>query len=272
MISEICGKISRTGSNLDDRREDKLTGDVFGTLRYISFNKVMKELLLECNVPEDIRSINMDYWAECVEFWPYDEEGELDCIIYLPEITIGIEVKYLSGISSDDGKCNTQDSNHQLARESRILGRISRRNGTKAMLIFIAQELAAKQIYIDTMNRNIIDKNVKLSYLSWQTMMNKINDIKESKALSQYEKVILLDILNLLKRKGFCRFKDFVIHKEVDENLYFKFNSKIGNFNFKVDNLRIDDKVYYKFENRELIMNFDNSNLVVEGGKYYEFK
>jgi len=35
MIAEIHGKLSSTGSNLSDRLEDQLTGDVFGTLRYI---------------------------------------------------------------------------------------------------------------------------------------------------------------------------------------------------------------------------------------------
>ena len=37
MVEEFYGKISRSGSNLSDNLEDKLTGDFFGTLRYMDF-------------------------------------------------------------------------------------------------------------------------------------------------------------------------------------------------------------------------------------------
>lgn len=37
MVEEFYGKISRSGSNLSDKLEDKLTGDFFGTLRYMDF-------------------------------------------------------------------------------------------------------------------------------------------------------------------------------------------------------------------------------------------
>jgi len=37
VLAEIKGKISQTGSNLSDRLEDKLTGDFFGTIRYLPF-------------------------------------------------------------------------------------------------------------------------------------------------------------------------------------------------------------------------------------------
>lgn len=36
MIVEIRNKISSSGSNLTDRLEDQLTGNVFGALRYLS--------------------------------------------------------------------------------------------------------------------------------------------------------------------------------------------------------------------------------------------
>jgi hypothetical protein len=39
MIAEIENKISPTGSNLSDRLEDKLTGDVFGSLSYLPKKK-----------------------------------------------------------------------------------------------------------------------------------------------------------------------------------------------------------------------------------------
>ena len=38
MIAEIRGKISHTSSNLTERLEDHLTGNVFGSLRYLPFS------------------------------------------------------------------------------------------------------------------------------------------------------------------------------------------------------------------------------------------
>ena len=53
MIVEIKGKISSIGSNLSDKSEDKLTRDLFGTLRYISFNKVSKSILSKTKLKKE---------------------------------------------------------------------------------------------------------------------------------------------------------------------------------------------------------------------------
>ncbi|WP_179863669.1 hypothetical protein [Bacillus toyonensis] len=45
MIAEIHGKISSDSSNLSERLEDKLTGDIFGSLRYLPYLKGLYQLL-----------------------------------------------------------------------------------------------------------------------------------------------------------------------------------------------------------------------------------
>lgn len=45
VIAELFGKISSSGSNLTDRLEDNLTGDVFGVLRYLPFHSGMAQIL-----------------------------------------------------------------------------------------------------------------------------------------------------------------------------------------------------------------------------------
>ena len=45
MVEEFYGKISRSGSNLSDSLEDKLTGDFFGTLRYMEFCDGLQPIL-----------------------------------------------------------------------------------------------------------------------------------------------------------------------------------------------------------------------------------
>ena len=47
MIAELHGKISSRGTNLKETLEDNLTGNVFGSLRYIPFSKGIKHILLK---------------------------------------------------------------------------------------------------------------------------------------------------------------------------------------------------------------------------------
>ena len=72
MIAEIKGKISSSNSNLSDRMEDELTGNVFGNLRYLPFNKGLKKILVNAVYPQEvgdeIKKIDCDFWSENIEF------------------------------------------------------------------------------------------------------------------------------------------------------------------------------------------------------------
>jgi len=104
MIAELHGKISSRGTNLRETSEDNLTGNFFGALRYIPFSKGIKKILLEAIDKSNFNNYEAEEWAEKIEFWPYHKDGELDLIIDLNLVTIGIEVKYNSGLSSEDLK------------------------------------------------------------------------------------------------------------------------------------------------------------------------
>ncbi|UII54175.1 hypothetical protein LS684_10725 [Cytobacillus spongiae] len=110
MQADIHGKISRMGSNLSERLEDHLTGNVIGALRYIPFSiglgKVLANGVYPRSVGEDISNIDNEYWANHLQFWPYDAEGEIDALIDFPHHLLGIEVKFMSGLSSDDEVSN----------------------------------------------------------------------------------------------------------------------------------------------------------------------
>lgn len=104
MIAELHGKISSRGTNLRETSEDNLTGNFFGALRYIPFSKGIKKILLEAIDKSNFNNYEAEEWAEKIEFWPYHKDGELDLIIDFNLVTIGIEVKYNSGLSSEDLK------------------------------------------------------------------------------------------------------------------------------------------------------------------------
>lgn len=81
MIAELHGKISSSGSNLSDRLEDKLTGDVFGALRYMPFNLGMAQILRTANIKKlnsCLEQTDLSFWGDRIKFWPYHPEGEMD--------------------------------------------------------------------------------------------------------------------------------------------------------------------------------------------------
>lgn len=257
MIAEIKGKISSTGSNLNDRLEDDLTGNVFGNLRYMSFNHGLKQILIQGIYPKSlskiIENIDEDKWSEFIEFWPYDKEGEIDALIKFENTVIGIEVKYLSGISSDDDINNSSDLNgefviedksiNQLSRESRIVLRAG--DNKNKILLFVADGESCREVYKNIKTRNIIEKNVELAYISWQSILHGLENLKIYNA---YEKVIVSDLKNLLIRKGFESFKDFIIKDNVNvEEKWFDFSIiEKSNFSFDVKKI-IQGDLYYEF-------------------------
>ena len=229
MIAEIEGKISSSGANLSEKSEDNLTGNVFGTLRYIPFNKAMKKILLQGiepknNVSNLIKNIQVEQWDKNIKFWPYDKEGEIDVFIEFENCIIGIEVKYLSGISSDDyitneddlNKQNSQNSIHQLARESRIIS--SKAKNKEKILIFIADQQSCRDVYEDVMKRNIIENDVNLVYITWQNILQSLNNLDN---LNPYEVLMIDDLKKLLIRKGFKQFENFDIENiNISTNYY----------------------------------------------------
>ena len=90
MVEEFYGKISQSGSNLSDNLEDKLTGDFFGTLRYMDFCDGLQPILCgalrksEKQQAESKAAIQLIGNANCtnikdeehIKFWPKHDRGE----------------------------------------------------------------------------------------------------------------------------------------------------------------------------------------------------
>lgn len=89
MVEEFYGKISRSGSNLSDSLEDKLTGDFFGALRYMDFcdglqpilcgalRKSEKQQAESQDVIQLIENVNCTNIKdeEHIKFWPKHDLG-----------------------------------------------------------------------------------------------------------------------------------------------------------------------------------------------------
>ena len=271
MLAEIHGKISSTGSNLSDRLEDKLTGDVFGALRYMPAEtgilKILNAVRFGAERVDFSRSAN-GYIGDCFHFWVNDKRSEIDLTIDLPDCVIGIEVKYNSGLSSDDGQnfdgCDeleeTQtaektaeervESIHQLNREAQTLA--ERYGDKKKYLIFIARRASCVAVYDDVINRGWKKnaKGVPLGFIGWEDVLETVKSAADETE-NPYYKRALLDIAELLKRKGF---EDFLSVADGDLPLvtteHFSFLGKEqSNFvAWKKEMKKVDENGYYVFE------------------------
>jgi hypothetical protein len=264
VIAELYGKISSRGTNLRETLEDNLTGNVFGSLRYIPFSKGIKRILLSAIDEKYFDKYELEEWAERIEFWPYHKKGELDLVIDLNLVTVAIEVKYNSKLSSDDNVSN-EDGNkevsvNQLARESRIVKELAEARGTIPILLFIAKENEGKEILNNVTDRNIIEDNVVLEFISWEFICTSLESSYKNAELSYFEKVVIEDIYRLLVKKGFNRFADFKTNMD--------------------DKVVIEDKYYLFVDNENNRSNSINdvsekfgfiSNVSIHEGEYYEF-
>ena len=210
MVEEFYGKISRSGSNLSDSLEDKLTGDFFGTLRYMDFcdglqpvlcgalrksEKQQAESKAAIQLIENVNCTNIKD-EEHIKFWPKHDLGELDVLLEFDNCYIGIEVKFQSGLSSDD----------QLIREANILCDLPK--DKKKILLFIAKHESCISVY-RKYKKDISKQGVHFVFASWEDILQSMKDILNGGKGSKYtfgQKLMICDLVRLLTRKDFDTF------------------------------------------------------------------
>lgn len=198
MIAEIYHKFSTD-------LEDVLTGDFFGAMRYMPFNRGLNQIFKNYAVSEDPQVTHILSNAADddfnFEFWKRSENGlvEIDGFIPLTSVEIGIEVKYRSGLSGGD----------QLEKEAQVLDEWC--NGKEKLLILIGEAEEAKAIYIENKDKRVF-RDVHLAYLSWQDILLGLDQVLIS---SSYEKKMIEDLKTLLREKGIVSFEGFSIDQPV---------------------------------------------------------
>ena len=198
MIAEIYHKFSTD-------LEDVLTGDFFGAMRYMPFNRGLNQIFKNYAVSEDPQVTHILSNAADddfnFEFWKRSENGlvEIDGFSPLTSVGIGIEVKYRSGLSGGD----------QLEKEAQVLDEWC--NGKEKLLILIGEAEEAKAIYIENKDKRVF-RDVHLAYLSWQDILLGLDQVLIS---SSYEKKMIEDLKTLLREKGFVSFEGFSIDQPV---------------------------------------------------------
>ena len=227
MVEEFYGKISRSGSNLSDNLEDKLTGDFFGTLRYMDFCDGLQPILCgalrksEKHQEESQTAIQLIENVNCtnireehIKFWPKHDRGELDVLLEYDNCCIGIEVKLNSGLSSDD----------QLIREANILCDLAK--DKEKILLFIAGHESCVSVY--RAYKDVIRKQgVCFVFASWEDILQSMKDLLNGGNESKYtfgQRLMISDLVRLLKRKGFDTFLSMtngISNESIEKDEYF---------------------------------------------------
>ena len=227
MVEEFYGKISRSGSNLSDNLEDKLTGDFFGTFRYIDFCDGLQPILCgalrksEKHQGASQTAIQLIANVNCtnirdeehIKFWPKHDLGELDVLLEFDNCCIGIEVKLNSGLSSDD----------QLIREAEILCDLAK--DKEKILLFIARHESCRSAY--HAYKDVIRKDVCFVFASWEDILESMKDLLNGGKGSKYtfgQRLMISDLVRLLKRKGFDTFLSMtngISNESIEKDEYF---------------------------------------------------
>ena len=228
MVEEFYGKISRSGSNLSDKLEDKLTGDFFGTFRYMDFCDGLQPILCgalhksEKHQEESQTAIQLIENVNCtnirdgehIKFWPKHDRGELDVLLEFDNCCIGIEVKLQSGLSSDD----------QLIREAEILCDLAKDKGK--ILLFIAGHESCVSVY--RAYKDVIRKQgVCFVFASWEDILQSMKDLLNGGNESKYtfgQKLMIRDLVRLLTRKDFDTFLSMtngISNESIEKDGYF---------------------------------------------------
>ena len=228
MVEEFYGKISRSGSNLSDKLEDKLTGDFFGTFRYMDFCDGLQPILCgalhksEKHQEESQTAIQLIENVNCtnirdgehIKFWPKHDRGELDVLLEFDNCCIGIEVKLNSGLSSDD----------QLIREAEILCDLAK--DKEKILLFIAGHESCVSVY--RAYKDVIRKQgVCFVFASWEDILQSMKDLLNGGNGSKYtsgQKLMISDLVKLLTRKEFDTFLSMtnsISNESIEKDGYF---------------------------------------------------
>jgi len=111
-------------------------------------------------------------------------------------------------------------------------------------------------VYGDTIKRELIERDVELGYITWQSFFYELTKLRLD---NEFHNLIIEDLIRLLKRKGLDQFKDMNLEED-----------------FIIDNLgfyQFDDQIKNELLNNKLkhTINFD-IDTEVRGDLYYEFK
>ena len=109
------------------------------------------------------------------------------------------------------------------------------------MLLLLADDLACAEMIQGIK----VSDDIQLGYLSWQEVLIQLKKLTE---LNDFEQLMVMDIIELLEKKGFLRFSGFemdVSDISINDFWDFKLPKVVKKFSFEID--KIVEGRYYEF-------------------------
>lgn len=231
IMAEVKGKISSTGSNINDRMEDLLTSNVFQLLRYVPIelgilpilssaeNSHQEGLRNKFDLPKGVNTVSYYFWRKFDNWEPdiFIEIKQNDKIL----ANVMIEAKYMSGKSGsatyeeEDGTKTYIAHSDQLEKLWHSLKAHSVH--TPYYLLYLTMDWVMPIQSINESIEAIADDDCRdyIYWLSWQTIHTTLTKIicKNNTIISQPDKVIFKDVIDLLDKKGLKEFAGINIFK-----------------------------------------------------------
>lgn len=223
--AELHGKISSSGSNINDRMEDILTSNVFQLLRYLPIELGILPVLSSAEnshgeeqrrtfvIPTGVNNVSYHFWSRF-------DNWEPDVFIELKQgkkvlANIMVEAKYLSGKSGtavyeeeEDGATIYVAHSDQLEKLWNSLKAYS--DHVPYYLFYLTMDWVMPIQSINESIKAISDDDFRdnIYWLNWQTIHTTLKNILESNStvISETDGIIIGDIIYLLDKKGLKEF------------------------------------------------------------------
>ena len=233
IIAEIHGKVSSSGSNINDRLEDILTSNVFQLLRYLPIELGILPVLISAENSHDEkqrRTFVIPTGVNIVSyyFWSRFNNWEPDVFIELKHdekvlANIMIEAKYLSGKSGSAVYEEDEDGNKVYVAQSDQLEKLwnslkAYSNHVPYYLFYLTMDWVMPIQSINESIKAISDYDCRgnIYWLNWQSIHTTLNNIivNNRTIISKADAIVIKDIINLLAKKGLKEFAGIGIHME----------------------------------------------------------
>jgi hypothetical protein len=205
LLAELHGKVGADARVADERSEDVLTSHVFGALRYLPDDTVLRNWFRKARgidahdallIAEDVEQVGVDLWRR------FPSGREIDAVLVGTTRAgamdvLGIECKYLSG------KSETDDADDQLAHYYHQLVAVFPA-ARSVRLVYVTSHAALPRSELEKTLRFCpgVDARSSFAWLSWRALppvleqrLNVETDIGRRN--------LLADLRDVLGRRGF---------------------------------------------------------------------
>lgn len=241
MIYELRGKIPQNSSFIYS--EDVLTSTIFGNLRYLSSNSVLKSFLSKavnldkqnylCSLSEQI---HFNFWKK-YSSKTSSQINEPDLLIEDENNVLIIECKYHSPLDENNSEQNS-DYTNQLIRYSSIIRDYYSNKKNKTIIFLTLDNYDFETCLKKTVSK--LSSDISLYWLNWESLFPILEEYSKHN-LSTNEFFLVNDLLKFMSLRNFDYFNGMkkynsLYNWQYIEDSNYCFSPKINSFTWRYNN------------------------------------